>query len=104
MQQLEKEHIKRDEISLTIKKTKTELSTPLNNVTASILDKYRELNKPLPLITSQKLNAYIKELCKIAEINEQIDTVRYRGAKRETTTYPKYELIHLHSGCKIFCT
>lgn len=104
MQQLKREHIKRDKINLTIKKTKTELTIPLNGITSAILDKYREHYKPLPLISSQKLNSYIKELCKLAEINEPIEIVRFRGAKRETTTYPKYELVHLHTGRKTFCT
>jgi integrase len=104
MQQLKREHIRRDEINLTVKKTKTELTVPLNGITSKILDKYKEHYKPLPLISSQKLNTYIKELCKEAQIDEPIEIVRFRGSKRETTTYPKYELIHLHTGRKTFCT
>ncbi|WP_216846684.1 site-specific integrase [Mucilaginibacter sp. L196] len=104
MQQLKREHIKRDDIHLVVKKTKTELTIPLNSITSAILDKYKEHHKPLPLISSQKLNTYIKELCQKANINEQIEIVRFRGTKRETTTYPKYELIHLHTGRKTFCT
>jgi len=104
MQQLKREHIKRDEINLMVKKTKTELTIPLNEITAAILNKYKEHHKPLPLISSQKLNIYIKELCKEAHIDEPIEIVRFRGTKRETTTYPKYELIHLHTGRKTFCT
>jgi integrase len=104
MQQLRREHIKRDEICLNVKKTKSELTIPLNSITASILDKYKDQYKPLPLISSQKLNIYIKELCKEAKIDEKIEIVRFRGAKRETTIFPKYELIHLHTGRKTFCT
>jgi len=104
MQQLKRENIKRDEINIMVKKTKTELTIPLNGITSKILDKYKDLHKPLPLISSQKLNTYIKELCKDANINEPIEIVRFRGIKRETTTYPKYELIHLHTGRKTFCT
>jgi len=104
MQQLKREHIKGDEINLIVKKTKTELTIPLNGITSKILDRYKEHNQPLPLISSQKLNTYIKELCKKANINEQIEIVRFRGTKRETITYPKYELIHLHTGRKTFCT
>jgi integrase len=104
MEQLKREHIKRDEINLIVKKTKTELTIPLNGITSKILDKYKDLNKPLPLISSQKLNTYIKELCKEAKIDEPIEIVRFRGVKRETNTYPKYELIHLHTGRKTFCT
>jgi len=81
MQQLRREHIKRDKISLIIKKTKTELTIPLNIITSSILDKYSEQHQPLPIISSQKLNQYIKELCKLAKIDEPIEIVRFRGSK-----------------------
>lgn len=104
MQLLKREHIRGDEINLIVKKTKTELTIPLNSITSKILDKYKELHKPLPLISSQKLNTYIKELCKAAEIIEPIEIVRFRGSRRETKTYPKYELIHLHTGRKTFVT
>lgn len=104
MEQLKREHIKRDEINIVVKKTKTDLTIPLNEITAGILGKYKDNYKPLPLISSQKLNVYIKELCKEVGIDEPIEIVRFRGSKRETTTYPKYELIHLHTGRKTFCT
>jgi integrase len=104
MQQLKREHIKGDYISISVKKTKTELTIPLNSITSAILDKYKEHHKPLPLISSQKLNTYIKELCKKVKIDEPIEIVRFRGSKRETKTFPKYELIHLHTGRKTFCT
>ena len=90
MQQLKREHIKGDEINLNVKKTKTELTIPLNSITSAILDKYKDQYKPLPLISSQKLNTYIKELCKKIHIDEPIEIVRFSGAKRETTINPKY--------------
>ena len=104
MEQLKREHIKNDEINIVVKKTKTELTVPLNSITAGILEKYNGNYKPLPMISSQKLNLYIKELCKNAGIVDPIEIVRFRGSKRESTTYPKYELIHLHTGRKTFCT
>jgi integrase len=104
MQQLKREHIKSDYMGITVKKTKTELTIPLNRITSAILDKYKDQHKPLPLISSQKLNTYIKELCKKAKINEPIEIVRFRGSKRETETLPKHDLIHLHTGRKTFCT
>jgi site-specific recombinase XerD len=102
--QLKREHIKRDEIKLTVKKTKTEITIPLNKISAEILAKYADQSKPLPLISSQKINEYIKDVCKEAEINEPIELVRFIGPKRETTVYPKYKLIHIHTGRKTFVT
>lgn len=104
VQQLKREHIDKDTINLVVKKTKTALSIPLNVVSASILDKYNDLNKPLPAISNQKINEYIKELCRLAEINRPIEIVRFHGKKRVTNTYPKYELISFHNARKTFVT
>jgi len=102
--QLKREHIKQDEIKLTVKKTKEPLSIPLIPFSKAILAKYEALNRPLPVISNQKMNDYLKELCQLAGINEQIEIVRYRGTKREAITYPKYELIGVHTGRKTFAT
>lgn len=102
--QLKKEHIKNDEIKLTIKKTKELLTIPLNFYSKSILAKYKEMLRPLPVISNQNMNYAIKDLCKLAQIDEPIEIVRYRGIKREAITYPKYELIGVHTGRKTFAT
>ena len=102
--QLKREHIKADEIKLTIKKTKENLSIPLTPYSKALLQKYEGLHRPLPVISNQKLNKYIKELCALAGINEPVEIVRFKGAKREATTYPKYELIGVHTGRKTFAT
>lgn len=118
--QLRREHIKHGEIRLTVKKTKDLLTIPLNAYSAAILDKYKEMAMPLPMISNQKLNAYLKGwdefnedgttrihhpgLCEIAGIDEPIEIVRFRGAKREAKVQPKYKLIGVHTGRKTFAT
>jgi integrase len=118
--QLKREHIKEDEIILTVKKTKERLSIPLTPYSRAILDKYRMLRKPLPIISNQKMNYYLKGwdeknksgkvikkhkgICELAGINEPVEIVRYRGAKREANIYPKYELVGVHTGRKTFAT
>jgi integrase len=101
---LKREHIKNDEIRLTVKKTKELLTIPLNSYSQSILARYSEMHKPLPVISNQNLNYAIKELCKLAGIDEPIEIVRFRGIKREANVYPKYELIGVHTGRKTFAT
>jgi len=114
------EHIKEDEIRFTVKKTKELLTIPLNKYSIAILEKYKGMAKPLPVISNQKLNQYLKGwddkddqgkikkhnpgLCEIAGINESIEIVRYKGTKREAIVYPKYELIGVHTGRKTFAT
>lgn len=104
MNQLKREHIKEDEIKLTIKKTKEILSIPLTPYSKAILAKYESLHKPLPMISNQRLNEYLKELCQKAGIKEPVEIVRFRGAKREANIYPKCELIGVHTGRKTFAT
>ena len=104
LKQMRREHIKPDEIRLTVIKTGEILAVPLTPYSRAILAKYDEQRKPLPMISSGKLNVYIKELCEFAGINEPIEVVRFRGAKREAITYPKHSLIHIHTGRKTFVT
>ena len=104
VQQLKREHLDNEFINLVIKKTKTGLTIPLNTISANILDKYQSLNKPLPAISNQKVNEYIKEVCEMAGINKQIEIVRFHGKKKVTNTYPKFELISFHNARKTFVT
>lgn len=102
--QLRREHISRDAITITVKKTKTELTIPLNRITAGILDKYKEMHKPLSMVSNQGLNKSVKDICKMAGIDKPIEIVRYSGVKKIVTIFPKYELCRVHSGRKSFCT
>jgi|SRR5690554_817462 len=99
-------------IELTQKKTGKKVTIPILEKTKEIL----ETGLPYK-ISSQKFNKHIKEICKIAEINEMIignkktmldnegneipkdENGKYitKGIKRTITgTYPKYELLGSH--------
>lgn len=104
MKQLKQEHIKEDEINLRVIKTDQILTVPLTPYSKAILTKYEAQQRPLPMISNQKLNDYLKELCQLAGINEPIEIVRSYGIKRQAITYPKYELIGVHTGRKTFVT
>ena len=102
--QLKRENIKTDEIRITVKKTKEPLAIPLTPYSKALLSKYEAQHQPLPMISNQKLNDYVKELCLLAGITEEVEIVRFRGIKREAITYPKYNLIGVHTGRKTFAT
>ncbi|WP_158859765.1 site-specific integrase [Lunatibacter salilacus] len=104
LQQLRREHIKEMEIRLTIKKTKEHSIVPLNSYSKAILEKYIDLASPIPMISNQKFNKYIKELCKLAGIDDPIEIIRYKGATKQSTIYRKYEVISAHTGRKTFAT
>jgi len=104
IKQLKREHIYDDEIRIKVIKTRENLSIPLNKYSREILIKYSEYLKPLPNLSNQKLNKYLKEICQIAGINDCIEIIRYKGAKRIEETLPKYSLITAHTGRRTFVT
>lgn len=102
--QLQRTNIKGNQISITVQKTKQRLTIPLNPFSVDILSRYSQTHKPLPIISNQKMNEYIKELCQFVGINDNVEIVRFKGAEREVNNYPKYELISCHTGRKTFAT
>lgn len=97
-------NIKNNAIDITVVKTKQKLHIPLNEYALSILGRYRDKATPLPRMTNQRLNVYLKVLGKFAGIDENVEIVRFKGATRVVENYPKYELIGAHTGRKTFCT
>ncbi|MDX5478334.1 MAG: site-specific integrase [Cyclobacteriaceae bacterium] len=104
MKQLRRNHVNGMEIKITVQKTKKTLIIPLNNYAYQILEKYKEMDRPLPVISNQKMNDYLKDLGKEAEFFDPIEIVRYRGAKKVVNVYPKYDLLSVHVGRKTFAT
>jgi hypothetical protein len=72
---LRRSDIKGDHIEVTTVKTADSISIELNDVTKAILEKYKDApfndNKALPNYTNQAMNRDVKELCKLAGINEE---------------------------------
>lgn len=58
--------------------------------------------KALPVISNQKMNKYIKELAKLANIETPVRITQYKGHERIDAIYPKYELLSTHTGRKTF--
>lgn len=83
-------------------KTRQIIEIPLSDYALSILAKYSDFQQPLPVISNQKMNTYLKELCKIAEINEAVKVVRYKGNERIEKIYKKYEVIGTHTARRTF--
>lgn len=106
---LKRSDVHEDHISITTVKTAHSLRIELNDMTRAILDKYKDIpfkdNKALPVLTNQKMNDYIKELCKMAEINTPVRLTYYKGNERVDEVYPKHQLIGTHAGRRTFiCT
>lgn len=106
LKQLRPSNVYEDHIRLNIQKTKTiDHKIPLNKYAKAILDKYKDtIYEPLPAISGQKFNKYIKECCEDADIDEEINITRYIGQKRVDKVMPKHKLITSHTARKTFVT
>ena len=105
---LKNSNIKKETIEFTTVKTNDALIIDLNDYTRALLKKYKDIpfkdDKCLPVISNQKMNEYLKELGKLAGLDEPETVVYYRGAERIEETYKKYELLSTHVGRKTFVT
>ena len=103
---LKRSDIQNNKMMITTIKTHDDLAIELNKTTTSILRKYEECdfpgNKALPVITNQKMNDYLKELCELAGIDTPISEVFYKGGVRHEITTPKYALMSTHAGRRTF--
>lgn len=82
------------------KTTPTEI--PLHPIAKAILKKYQGQEKPLPVLSNQKYNDNIKELCEKAGITKIYKNVSYSGDTIREEVGPKYQFISSHSGRKTF--
>ena len=99
---LKREDITQDVVKVVTAKTGDSLQIDLNKYSRAILDKYRDDGRPLPVVSNQRMNQWLKEVCYLAGIDTPITTVYYKGAQRIEETRPKYELIGTHTGRRTF--
>src|SRR5690606_18310037 len=59
---------------------------------------------PLPVISNQKYNEYLTDLCALAKLDDEIEIIRFRGSERIVRVEPKWKLITAHSGRKSFAS
>ncbi len=102
IQKISREELYGSMWKLVTKKTHQPLEIPLNSIALMILEKYKDYPQPLPVISNQRMNSYLKELCKIAGIDETVKTVKFKGTERIETIHKKYELIGTHTARRTF--
>lgn len=104
-----KEGITKPLIEFTQKKTNKKMTIPLLPKVIDILNK-RNKEFPRP-ISDQKYNDYIKEVCKLAGINEKIEGSKKievnknsKIYRKENGIFEKWELVSSHIGRRSFAT
>lgn len=101
---LRKTDIYDDAIHITTQKTNDKITIELNNYSRTILQRYadNDTDKALPVISNQKMNVYVKEVCRQCGINEKLTDIYYIGGKKYVETKEKWEMIGTHSGRRTF--
>lgn len=93
-------------IEFTQVKTNKKMTVPLSKRVISILKK-RGGNFPYA-ISDQKYNEYIKDVCRIAKINQKIKgskaITKDKITRKESGTFEKWELVSSHIGRRSFAT
>jgi len=91
-----------DYILIRQEKTDAKVKIPIHPVVREILNKYQ--GSAPRLLSNQRFNEYIKEVARIAGI-DQVEAKRETiGGKEVATKRPKYELITSHAGRRSFAT
>ncbi len=103
---LKSSEVYEDHILKRIHKTnEVNVTIPLNKFSKQILNKYKEtIWDPLPKISAQKFNEYIKDCCKDVGITKPVTIYNDSGGVRTQETKPKYQLITSHTARKTFVT
>ncbi|WP_018674882.1 site-specific integrase [Riemerella columbina] len=99
---LRREDIRNDYMLVTTEKTIDPLKVDLNNYALSILNDYKDNDMPLPIISQDKTNEYIKEIAEILEFNDPVTEVFFVGEKRYKNTSLKKEVLSTHAGRRTF--
>lgn len=60
--------------------------------------------KKKSILSNQKMNSYVKELCKVSGINEPFTVDKYIGRIKTTESLEKWQLVSTHTGRRTFAT
>ena len=86
----------------TTEKTIDPLRIDLNDYSKEILSRYKDFPQPLPLVSHDKTNDYLKEIGEKMEWNDPVSEVYFVGEKRHSTTHLKKDVISTHAGRRTF--
>jgi integrase len=79
-------------------KPKKKVIVPFAGYIANGLKTLHKYNFDLPKISNQKFNKYLKVIGKMAEIDNNVRIIRYKGKKEIIIEKPKYKFISSHMG------
>ena len=106
MASLKRTDITEDYINVITEKTDCSLKVPFNTYSRAIIQKYEDENYPgnlaLPVISNQKMNEYLKDLCEICGFNTPVKYSYYKDNVRYDEVHPKWSVLGTHGGRRTF--
>lgn len=100
--QITTENVSEGFIRIRQYKTNTPVVIPLHPVVTAILNKYE--GKLPKAISNQKFNVALKEIAKLAEINDNIHKAITKGGVKVSKAYKKCKLVTTHTARRSFAT
>jgi len=91
--EINKNNISNDYLDITMNKTNEQVSIPIHPYALEIIKKW---NYTLPQQSNPKLNKQIKQVCRFAEIDDEVN--------EGDVVYRKYELVTCHTARRSFAT
>ena len=89
---------------LSSEKTAMTVHVPIAAPLRRILDAREGERTPLPVLSNQKANKYLKEVCRLAKIDAPVSTQSLRGGERIAQTRPKHDAVTTHAARRTFVT
>ena len=106
MAKVRRTDINGDYLYVTTQKTNDRIPIDLNVFAKEIIRKYKDKDFPgglaLPVISNQRMNRHLKQLCELCGFNEPVSTVYFRAGERISETRPKWEMVGTHAGRRTF--
>lgn len=101
---LRKTDVDGDLLWITTQKTNDRLPIDLGVQAKEILARYRHRpgTKAIPVVSNQKMNIYIKVLCRLCGMDTPVTRVCFRHGRREEVTLPKWALVGTHAARRTF--
>ncbi len=80
------------------------ITIPLNPFAKQILEKYKGQERPLPVISSQKTNEYLKKMGAAIKLNDPVKILTHTGSTTTESYVPKHQILTFHVARKTFIT
>jgi len=104
LNKLRRSSIKYNYLILISQNREETIRVPLVDLARDILEKYKDSGDihPVPVVSQQKYNEYLKMIGKRANLCEEVTQIHYRNHERIEITHPKWQLLTTNVGLMTF--